>query len=439
MSLSPMRNGEIPLHDQYERTAEAMLNGHLYINYEDSDPALAEMDNPYNPEARTAAGVRYHHDNAYYKGHYYMYFGVLPVILVFLPFPVITGSSLTAYHGTQIFALFFVFGLFMFFMKVSKLFFKKLSFSVYVFTSVAFSFMSLWYASTAPVMYCTAITAALCVEIWSFYFFFKAAFGDYSQKMIVLFSILGSLFGASAFACRPSIAIANLLVIPLLIKIINKLKEKSKISRKTIMNLLISICPYFIIAALLMAYNFARFENPFEFGQAYQLTVADQTQYGGLLQLFSHWKSVVFGIAAFTVHLDFANPVSTGVFIAFPILLYTFFGIENDCVRNRIKKYKLSSIVVFLIVIILAIMIIDSVWCPYILPRYFMDIYWLLAISTFIIIGSYNEEKQNKKRFSFVICALSVLTIVVSIGLFLLPNDGNFTEYYSISFVNYVS
>lgn len=55
--------GEIPLHDQYERTAEAMLNGHLYIDYEDSDPVLAEMDNPYNPEARTAAGVRYHHDN----------------------------------------------------------------------------------------------------------------------------------------------------------------------------------------------------------------------------------------------------------------------------------------------------------------------------------------------------------------------------------------
>ena len=37
--------------------------------------------------------------------------------------------------------------------------------------------------------------------------------------------------------------------------------------------------PYVAVGVALMCYNYARFEDPFEFGQAYQLTVADQHLY----------------------------------------------------------------------------------------------------------------------------------------------------------------
>ena len=49
MSLSPVWNGKIPGHrDQYERMAQSILNGHLYLEYEDVDPRLSEMENPYD-------------------------------------------------------------------------------------------------------------------------------------------------------------------------------------------------------------------------------------------------------------------------------------------------------------------------------------------------------------------------------------------------------
>lgn len=37
--------------------------------------------------------------------------------------------------------------------------------------------------------------------------------------------------------------------------------------------------PFAVVAALLMLYNYARFENPLEFGQSYQLTIVDQHAY----------------------------------------------------------------------------------------------------------------------------------------------------------------
>lgn len=72
-----------------------------------SHPLLLQMDNPYDPQARVDLGVDYRWDTAYYHGHYYMYFGVVPVFLLFLPFRLITGMSLTTYHATQVFVAFF--------------------------------------------------------------------------------------------------------------------------------------------------------------------------------------------------------------------------------------------------------------------------------------------------------------------------------------------
>ena len=124
MGLAPGWNGEDPgATNQYELVAEAILNGHINIDNGDVDPLLLQMDNPYDPQARVDLGVDYRWDTAYYHGHYYMYFGVVPVFLLFLPFRLITGMSLTTYHATQVFVAFFICGVFANFYMMSKRFF----------------------------------------------------------------------------------------------------------------------------------------------------------------------------------------------------------------------------------------------------------------------------------------------------------------------------
>ena len=160
MGLAPGWNGEEPgATNQYELVAEAILNGHINIDNGDVDPLLLQMDNPYDPQARVDLGVDYRWDTAYYHGHYYMYFGVVPVFLLFLPFRLITGMSLTTYHATQVFVAFFICGVFANFYMMSKRFFKKITLGMYLMLASAFSIMSIWYSVDAPALYCTAITA----------------------------------------------------------------------------------------------------------------------------------------------------------------------------------------------------------------------------------------------------------------------------------------
>jgi hypothetical protein len=63
------------------------LKGQLSLDVPD-DPVLATLANPYDPGQRAGHGL---HDASYYKGKFYIYFGVTPVLVLFLPFRALTG------------------------------------------------------------------------------------------------------------------------------------------------------------------------------------------------------------------------------------------------------------------------------------------------------------------------------------------------------------
>ncbi len=192
MSLSPVWNGERPAHrNQYELMAEAFLDGRIDFDYGDED-SLENLENPYDPVERREAGVTFHWDHAYYKGHYYMYFGIVPVLLVFIPYRLITGHSLTTYHATQLFTAIIIVGIFVLFHMLTKLFFKKLPYSMYIAGSVAFSVMSVWFAVAQPALYCTAITGAVALEIWSLYFFIRAVWGEKCENRQIMLAAAGA-------------------------------------------------------------------------------------------------------------------------------------------------------------------------------------------------------------------------------------------------------
>ena len=84
-------------HEQYQKLAEAIADGHVYLD--DQVPEwLKQMENPYdrNERGRLAAetGEPYLWDNVYYNGHYYVYFGIVPVLLAYLPYYLIFHAAL---------------------------------------------------------------------------------------------------------------------------------------------------------------------------------------------------------------------------------------------------------------------------------------------------------------------------------------------------------
>lgn len=413
MDKLPIWNGESPAHrNQYELMAEAILDGRIDLAYGD-DYDLSQLENPYDPDARAEAGVYYHWDHAYYNGHYYMYFGIVPVFLVFLPYRIITGTALTTYHATQIFVAMSIVGIFVLFHLLSKLFFKNLSYGVYLSLSVAFSVMSVWYASAEPALYCTAITAAIMLEIWSLYFFIRGVWGEEKENRQILFAGIGVLLGALAFGCRPPIALANVLVLPMLIVFLKDRKFTSKLFGK----LALAAMPYAVVGISLMIYNYVRFDSPFEFGQAYQLTVADQSNYSlsldseTVVRIFNDTLNNFFGRK--DIKASFPYLTASGVFFNFPILLMGI-GMCKTSVFKSMKQNKLLPLMIGLILAVLLINTIDIMWTPYLLERYRMDIYFLMGIGCFIAVGLwYNASTQKQRtRLDAVIVALSVITII---------------------------
>ena len=436
MTLAPLWNGTIQGHrNQYELMAESLIEGRLYIDYPDVDPKLSEMENPYAPNARNEAGVSYHWDHAWYNGHYYMYFGVVPVMLLFLPFRIITGHALNTMHATQVFAGIGVIGLFALFRLLARRFFPKMTLGTYLILSTSLSIVSFWYAAGFPALYCTAISSGVCMMIWSFYFFFKAVYEEPAENLQIIYAALGSLFGGLAFGCRPSVALANLLVIPLLFAYLRRKKAAGALRLKLAVKLLLAALPYFFVAASLMFYNYARFDNPFEFGQSYQLTVADQHNYGSFLSMMDP----VLILNGITENLFMPSRFQTafpwlnygGACWSFPLLL---FGAAIFLPKNlRVaRKEKIAAVMIGLFLLPLLITMIDVLWSPFMLERYQMDIYYLMGITAFLsigFIGEQIEEGLDTAVFRGFVSLLSLAAIMSALLLWLVPYDSNYTQY----------
>jgi hypothetical protein len=82
----------------YGLLTEGFRSGHLYAAIE-PHPALLALPDPYDPVANAPYRV---HDMSLFEGKYYLYFGVTPVVLLFLPVRLLTG-----FYPTEPFAVAF--------------------------------------------------------------------------------------------------------------------------------------------------------------------------------------------------------------------------------------------------------------------------------------------------------------------------------------------
>ncbi|HEX3729658.1 MAG TPA: hypothetical protein VHV47_07625 [Opitutaceae bacterium] len=88
------------LQGYYSLLTRGFLRGHLYLDQR-ADPFLATLKDPWDPGQRAGHGL---HDASYFRGRYYLYFGVAPVVLLLLPFRLITGLLLDESAASPIFA-----------------------------------------------------------------------------------------------------------------------------------------------------------------------------------------------------------------------------------------------------------------------------------------------------------------------------------------------
>lgn len=421
MGLSPEWNGEKMYHrNQYELLAESMLKGHVYLEY---DPVfstkLSQMDNPYDTEEREKNDIPYKWDHAYYKGRYYVYFGVVPAVITFLPYRLITGHSLKTYHATQIYVAIFIIGIFYLFYYLKNKTKVKINTFEYLLASISVSLISIWYAIDYPALYTTAITSGMMFSIWSIIFYLKTYLESKEKIKNIL---IGAFLGALIFGCRPPLGFTNLLFFPALISLIKSEKKENKV-----LIAILTFIPFIFIGLLLMLYNYARFDNIFEFGQKYQLTAVDQTN---LLANNLNLKHFTFELKKFLIYTEpfgdkFPFIKYLGLFLNYPALLIPIITIFSKKFRDTLKKHKLLSIYLLIILSIVITTIFIVLMCPYVIVRYQMDVVYLLGILLYI---NYLFLK-NKRIINIIFIIIFIDLIFKTFLLYWIPDMYNYPSH----------
>lgn len=275
--------------DQYAHTADALLKGQVHLNLP-VPHELTQLSNPYDPMARNNLLNHSVHniywDYAYYNGHWYSYFGLLPAVLLFLPYRIISsiwvpgGAMLPTTAATLVFLICFLISGSLLVIRLIKNTVKNASLGTVSIALILFFITAntvyLWFRTS---FYSVPMAASLFFTTLGILCYFKINETNPFRNLI-----LGSFFIALNLGCRPTFVIAVLFTVPVIfanikkefINIINNFSNL-KSWHNLLKYALTWILPCIITAIPFGLYNALRFGSPFNFGNEYQITITDMT------------------------------------------------------------------------------------------------------------------------------------------------------------------
>lgn len=276
-------NPQAKNHAQYHELAVALSKGHLYLD-EMPPQELIEMGNPYDYDMRekilSEAEGDYIWDCAYFNGRYYVYFGVLPVVIFYLPWYLITGTAFPTWLGIMITGVAFVLIAYSLSRAIVKKYFDgKIPYVIWLLTTVlAVNGCGVIMVMRRPDLYYFPILCGVTLSLGGIHFWISSL----KQNGVCTWQLLaGCLCMALVAACRPQLLVGSLLIFPIYWDAV--FKKRWLFSRKGLWKTILACLTYIIVAGLLMLYNYKRFGSPFDFGANYNLTFNDMTKRGMVL------------------------------------------------------------------------------------------------------------------------------------------------------------
>lgn len=400
---------------QYHLLAEALMDGHFYLN-EEPPEALVNMDNPYDRYERDRvlkeADETYRWDVAYYEGKYYVYFGIVPELLFFLPTRLLGIMIINKAPVMIMLMLSVIFG-YLLMRELTRRWFKDTSFLIYMLMSVLFvNSIGIYLGIRVPDLYMIPISHALAFSLMGLYLWLRALPDNEGEKLDGVNLFLGSLSMALVAGCRPQVVLASFLAIPMFWKYV--FKERQLFSVKSIGKTIAFVSPYVVVAVFLMFYNYSRFGNPFDFGASYNLTtmdmVSEKFSIGKIpLGLFTYYiqPPYITGIFPYIQKVDiyrnfmgnFVMEQLYGGMIPCNIILISLFFVRK--VKDSLKAKKLFIPWIMLVAFGIIITVADFNTGG-LIHRYMIDFMWLIFGACVITIFALYEKYSNTALHNMV-------------------------------------
>lgn len=431
------------LDSKYKPLLNSILKGHVYLFTSDQYPKLKHPDiyKIYPTIASTDLDLYLMFDMSYYKDKIYLYFGIIPVVVFYLPYYFITKTFLS----DQLLVFFICSFVFLLSLIVIKLMIKNLklnlNYSMQVFSVFLIGFANgCLFLITRPEIY------EVCIITASFFFLLAILFFlFYINKPGLKFIFFVALFLSLSVGCRPNYVIH----IPVfLMFIIYFLKKEKFLSKQIYKNIFWFIIPCLIVGILLALYNFIRFDSVFQFGWKYQLNTYNAIVYNpSFKDFFIGLKTLFFKIPIINNEFPFFSmsrvcdhslgiEYSISLFLLFPLTIFIFVFFLNKSFR----QIKNNNFIIVRLLLISAVLNIIVVSFAGVIQRYIFEYLYIISILSvlFFIISYNNVNKKYKILFNSVFFIFFIFTIYMNISVVFAKNNYHYFAYTNPNFYNSV-
>lgn len=125
----------------YTNLAQALLQGHFDLPMLKPSQELLNMANPYDTNLRDSLNVDYYWDYAFFNGKYYVYFGIVPCLILFLPLKALFDINLPVNLANFYFTIIYIIVAFRFIYDIARRCFKHISFVTFLMMAELFVFV----------------------------------------------------------------------------------------------------------------------------------------------------------------------------------------------------------------------------------------------------------------------------------------------------------
>lgn len=443
--------------DYFKKKSGNQISEELVLAFENKQVSLIqqpserllELEDPYDTNLRSSNNVSAAWDHVFYDGKYYSYYGIAPVILLFLPYHKLTDCFFPTDIAVLIFAVIGIIFLTMTYNSIIKRWFSRILSGCHIAgLIIIMTVCGIWFSVGRPLFYEISISSGFAFVTLGAYFLISSnviSTGKTSLPKVTL----ASLFLATAVLCRPTLAVYSICACVYYAIGFRKSAEitdeegvvQTKKKRR-IIYLVCALIPFVILGSVQMWYNYVRFDSPFDFGIKYSLTIND------FVDAEYHTLFVLIGVFAYlfqfpTIKADYPyvdtwftyfrangyyfkdNGQTSGiVWLALPVFGYILSGKAIKRLPDRKSRLKAATII-GLPCVIMPLIILFSIWESGYAVRYVADFSWEIITGAFAVLFFLYQTSKNdtlKKLFRYFMAISVVASIIINI-----PQIFNFT------------
>jgi len=290
----------------YNLLAQGFQAGQLNLKKE-VPPGLTKLADPYDPAANVVYWSPPYRllDLSYYKGKLYFYWGVTPAVILFWPYVALTGQYLFHRQAVVIFcALGFLVSIGLL-RGLWRRHFPNASVGVVLACALALGLATgVPFLLSQSDVYAVPISCGYMLTMLTLGAIWCSLHEPEPRKRSGWLALASVAYGLAVGARVTLLFGAVVLLVP----VIQTWRER----RQVWVVLLAAVGPITLIGLGLMLYNNLRFDNPFEFGQRYQLAGERQMtrQFFNLRYLWFNFRVYFLEPAHWNAHFPFAQNIT---------------------------------------------------------------------------------------------------------------------------------